>query len=169
MKDTRIEHIAQHLKNCFDGKPWYGISVMEKLDSIPWEVVDNQRYGSKSIAVLVQHMINWRVFVLRKLRGNKDFDIEINGSMDWSKVQIENNQEWQAQKKELIHTQMEIIQALTSHGDVFLKEIVPGRDYDFEYLVNGISDHDTYHLGQIALIYSELKFEGHSDSVPKME
>jgi len=88
MKKNQLEPIIDHLKECFDGKPWYGISVMEKLDAVPWEIVNDTRYGSKSIAVLVQHMINWRIFVLKKLMGDMAYDLKVDGPNDWSSVHI---------------------------------------------------------------------------------
>jgi len=57
--NSQLKPIIENLIECFDGKPWYGISVMAKLEAISWEKVNEKRYGDKSIAVLVQHILNW--------------------------------------------------------------------------------------------------------------
>ena len=75
MNISLLTVITNNLKDSFDGKPWYGISVMEKLNQIPWEAVNEKAYSAKSIAILVQHIINWRVFVLKKLDGDLEFNI----------------------------------------------------------------------------------------------
>lgn len=67
---SELKVITLNLKECFDGKPWYGISVLEKLHSITWQIVNDRTYGAKSIAVLAKHILNWRIFVLKKLAGD---------------------------------------------------------------------------------------------------
>ncbi|WP_198440146.1 DinB family protein [Pareuzebyella sediminis] len=146
------------LNNAFKGEPWYGISVVKKLETIDWKVVGTPPEGySKSIAVMVKHMVNWRVFVLNKLRGEPDFDIEIDSDQDWPLIKIANESEWDGLIMELRTTQKELVAILRQINDDFLKRKVPGRKYNFEYLVKGIIEHDIYHLGQIAIIHAIVK------------
>jgi len=107
---SELEHIINNLKECFDGKPWYGISMMEKLNVIPWEIVNDEKYESKSIAVLVQHIINWRIFLLKKLEGNAYYDLKIDSPEDWSEAYIKDQQEWDAFKIMLVETQENLLE-----------------------------------------------------------
>ncbi|NNE76601.1 MAG: DinB family protein [Pricia sp.] len=158
MAKDKIKALLHSIRTSFQGKPWYGISVMEKLEAVDWNCVNDKPQGSsKSIAILLKHMINWRVLVLKKLEGNKQFDIEINSADDWPILHIDTEAEWNDLISELRETQEKLIQALTRHEDEFLALEVPGRDYDFDFLLKGIIEHDIYHLGQIALIYSMVK------------
>lgn len=150
--NNELEHIIKSLKECFDGKPWYGISVMEKLNSISWEKVNEKKYGSKSIAVLVQHIINWRIFVLKKLQGDIEYDLKIDGLNDWSEVDIKRPEEWERLKIELQKTQSEILETLSNQTDALLKEKVPGKNYTFGAILPSLAQHDIYHLGQIAML-----------------
>ncbi len=153
--ENELKLIIKNLIECFDGKPWYGISVMEKLNAISWEKVNDEQYGSKSIAVLVQHIINWRIFVLKKLEGDGAYDLIIDGPMDWTKVHINNEQEWEALKANLIQTQTDLLAQLKDATDSILAKPVPGKNYTFQPILTSVAQHDIYHLGQIAMLNSE--------------
>ena len=151
---SKLDHIINELETCFDGKPWYGDSVMKKLDAVDWKIVNDAIYGDKTIAVLVQHIINWRIFVIMKLQGDEDYDIIIDELNDWTKVTIENGEEWNRLKKRIRHTQKEILELLASHTDALLDKKVPAKNYTFGAILPSIAQHDIYHLGQIALLNS---------------
>ncbi len=152
MKKNQLEPIIDHLKECFDGKPWYGISVMEKLDAVPWEIVNDTKQGTKSIAVFVQHMINWRIFVLKKFMGDVAYDLKIDGPNDWSSVHINGKKEWDELTMRLQQTQNELLEILSDATDGLLEKKVPGKKYTFGKVLPSITQHDIYHLGQIAML-----------------
>ena len=156
--DTRIKDLLNGIHESFDGSPWYGISVMEKLNGVDSQSVNViPQNGKKSVAQLLGHMINWRVFVLKKLQGNADFDIEMNSEADWPKIEIKNEEEWDELRNELQRTQIKLVKFLNNCDDGWLETKVPGKDYNFHYLIKGIPQHDIYHLGQIGLLYGILK------------
>ncbi len=154
MSNQKIKTIVHDLKECFDGRPWYGDSLMGKLDSLDWKHVNERRYGTKSIAVLVRHILNWRVFVLKKLEGDLDYDLIIDGPNDWTEVNITTNEEWEGLKSELKRTQEAILHILSNRSDDLLEEKVPGKKYTFGNVLPSIAQHDIYHLGQIAMLYT---------------
>ena len=49
-------------------------------------------------------------------------------------------------------THQHIIALLQTKDDEFLKEIVDYRKYNFRFLLNGLIQHNIYHIGQIAYI-----------------
>ena len=149
---NRLDYIIADLKECFDGKPWYGDSVMKKLDAVDWRCVNDQIYGNKTMAILVQHMINWRIFVLKKLQGDAVYDIIIDELNDWTQIHISNEQEWNLMKQEIRNTQKELLELLANCTDELLDEKVPGKKYTFGPILQSIAQHDIYHLGQIAML-----------------
>lgn len=153
----KLEYIINDLKECFDGKPWYGDSIMKKLEAVDWRIVNDQDYGNKSIAVLLQHMINWRIFVLKKLQGDADYDIIIDELNDWTQVHIKNQQEWNLLKQEIRNTQNKILEYLSTCTDDLLDKKVPGKKYTFGPILQSIIQHDIYHLGQIAMLNAKTK------------
>lgn len=150
--NPQLSYILADLKECFDGKPWYGDSVMKKLDAVDWQCVNDQNYGSKTIAILVQHIINWRIFVLKKLQGDAVYDIIIDELNDWTEVYVNNEQEWNLMKQEIRNTQKELLEFLENCTDELLDETVPGKKYTFGPILQSIAQHDIYHLGQIAML-----------------
>ena len=157
--NNKIEKLIYTSIESFEGNPWLGDSLMRKLNSIDYNIVNRKLPNSNnSIAIIVQHIINWRIFMLKKLEGNHSFDIELNSDEDWTEITIKNKFEWNELLKNLKTTQKMLIKILKDKSDdKFLDKITPGRDYTFEYLIEGIIQHDTYHCGQIGLIYSTLK------------
>ncbi|UWX55426.1 DinB family protein [Maribacter litopenaei] len=151
---TEFEHIIQNIKTCFDGKPWYGVSIMNKLKEIPWNLVNEQKYGAKSIAVLVKHIINWRIFVLKKLEGDEAYDLIIDSIEDWTPLFIKNREEWEVLLEELRRTQSELLEKLALEDEQLLEKRVPGKKYTFGSILTSISQHDIYHLGQISMLVS---------------
>lgn len=151
---SQLETIIYNLEESFDGKPWYGISVMEKLNAVPWQVTNDTIYGVKSIAVLVQHITNWRVFVLKKLEGDTNYQIEMDSENDWTDIQISSKEEWNVLKSELRDTQDRLLQMLSKETDQILEKQVPGKEYAFWPILVSIAQHDIYHLGQIAMLNS---------------
>ena len=151
---NELEVIIQNLKECFDGKPWYGISVLEKLNAVPWQIVNDQTYGTKSIALLVQHILNWRNFVLKKLDGDAIYNITIDGENDWDEVHVNSLEEWLNLISSLQTSQNRLLQSLSRYSDELLQQQVPGKEYTFGPILTSISQHDVYHLGQIAMLNS---------------
>ncbi|WP_299079172.1 DinB family protein [uncultured Paraglaciecola sp.] len=125
---------------------------MEKLNQIPWEVVNEKTYGSKTIAVLVQHIINWRIFVLKKLEGDLEFNIVIDGENDWDEIHIATQEEWNLLKQRLQSTQDSLMHKISEETDELLQRQVPGKEYTFGPILTSIAQHDIYHLGQIAML-----------------
>ncbi len=153
----QLEVIISNLKTCFDEKPWYGTSLMQKLQVIPWQVVNDKLYDSKSIAVLVKHIINWRIFVLKKLAGDAVYNIIIDGANDWDEISVSNELEWRALIEQLQETQNQLLIALSKEDDSLLERQVPGKDYLFGPILTSIAQHDIYHLGQIAMLNAMAK------------
>lgn len=149
---TQIESIIHNLTESFDGKPWYGVPVMEKLNQISWEIVNDKTYNSKSIAILVQHIFNWRLFVIKKLAGDLSFNIVMDGENDWDAVHIKNEEEWNLLKRKLQNSQDTLIQKLSEQTDELLLRKVPGKEYTFGPVLTSVAQHDIYHLGQIAML-----------------
>jgi uncharacterized damage-inducible protein DinB len=150
--NSQLETIIQNLEEGFNGEPWYGVSVIEKLNSVSWHIVNERIYGAKSIAVLVQHVINWRAYVLKHLEGDANLIIEMDSENDWTTIHIKTEEEWFALIAILQDTQSELIQRLSEKTDALLEITVPGVAYTFKQVLNGISQHDSYHLGQISML-----------------
>ena len=156
---NRIQNIIKALSETFEGEPWYGESVMRKLENVPYVIgYKTCDPDSHSVAQIIGHLIAWKKYAIAKLKGNEDFHIEINSKNDWPEVHVNSQQEWEELKRELVAAQSKIYELLNKQQeDSFLDEVVVGKEYDFEHLLVGVMQHDIYHIGQIGLIESQLK------------
>lgn len=147
-----IERLVKNVGDCFDGKPWYGTSTMSIIDMVSYSQVNVRPEGfSKSIAGLLRHMIAWRVFTIKRLRGLSDFMIDPESAANWNSSNV-TEKEWKGLLKLLKKTQDALVDALKNIEGENLTEGVPGSDYTKDYLIRGIVQHDVYHLGQIAVL-----------------
>ena len=151
--------IVRSLSEIFEGHPWYGDSVMRKLENVPYIIGYKTCIPeSHSVAQIVGHLIAWKSFAVQKLESNNGDSVEIDSEEDWPEIEVKSSEEWEKLKRKLVAVQGQIYKLLQEkENDDFLKERVNGKDYDFECLLKGIIQHDIYHIGQIGLIESQLK------------
>lgn len=155
----RTKDLICSLSEIFEGEPWYGESVMRKLENVSYEIGYKTCIPeSHSVAQIVGHLTAWKQYAVEKLKSNSDFEIRIGSKTDWPDIEVRSGKEWEILKRNLVAAQSEIYEYLENKGDdSYLDQKVKGKKYNFEYLIRGIIQHDIYHLGQIGLIESQLK------------
>ena len=114
-------------------------------------------HGQHNIAELIYHMTQWKRFTFEKAFGDEDFDIGLNSSDDWKAIPSLTLKEWSLMKRDYFEINEKLIDGLFSIKTEWLSQEVPGRQYDFNELINGIADHDIYHLGQVIYIYKMIQ------------
>ena len=149
-----MDDLISEYKEVFEGIPWHSESIMESIEKVPLEYYDQKLAGAHhTIGELIQHMIDWRIFVMEKIKKNEAFDIVINTPSDWKEiVQVSTEDD----KINLLHqlkaTQAQILELFSRLKEEDLTEIVYGKPYNIHYMIKGIIDHDIYHQGQINLM-----------------
>ena len=136
---------------------WHGPSLVEALRGITARLADMRiSANTHSIAEIVYHVTTWRIFTVRKLQGDKTFDIDANKN-NWKEFPIMDEFEWETLQMELSLSQEELISELEKkENDDYLEDIVPGRNYTYYTLLHSMIHHDLYHGGQISLIKKSL-------------
>lgn len=158
--NREIQRIRFSLKNVYNGTPWHGASLLNLLKGVDyWQASCQPLPNGHSIWELVQHVLSWREFTLKKLEGYETYDIEMNSSEDWGIVQVPIEAKWQSLLSQLVENQKSILKSLEDWEDSQLDDVVPGREYNYYTLLHGIIEHDIYHAGQIALIRKALETE----------
>lgn len=145
---------------------WHGPSVVEALRDVHPRMAESRlTSNTHSIGEIVYHMTNWRIFVVKKLQGDTEFDIKTK-DRDWKTFPVIDDFEWEALQMELSLTQEELISQLEQlENDEILEDIVAGKDYSFYTLLHGIIQHDIYHAGQISLIKKGLQLNQWNEDV----
>ena len=147
------EKLLKQLDDFNNGRSWVtdklGKNVFSNSPSVAFKKVANYTH---SVAEQLAHIIAWRNFVVQKLTGNDHFDIEDNTLSDWPEPP-----EWNALSREYESCHQDLLAAIKNFPIEQLNSKVPGRNYSFIYLINGIVEHDYYHFGQINSLLAAIK------------
>ena len=151
MPETMLSKIIDNIDTVFRGDAWHGPSVMEIINSLPESKVQEiQPFSRQSIAQHIFHLTAYRRFVLEKLNDNIHFHLETDEE-NWGTA--EELHDTARLKKNLVEAHQQLLQKLETFDDLLLERYVPGEYYDFYKLLNGLIQHDTYHLGMIWVLW----------------
>lgn len=154
---TELSSYIQQLKSIYDGRPWYGESLLHKLEKIgPKEAFATPVPGAHSIAQLTAHIIVWRRVLIENLKGNAQFKVELNSSDDWPSQKDLQAKGWTKILTELAENQRELLELLSAETDELLDRKYKDK-HPFRMLIEGIIQHDIYHTGQIGSLQAWLK------------
>lgn len=151
---TEVSFILSQLEALYSGDPWFGRSVKALLHEVDEATAFAQLNAQHSILQLVWHMVNWRAFTVNSLKPEKP--VSFYDENDWRKLDHTDKSLWPEGLIRLDETQDELIDLLQEIDDSALAIEVPGRKYDFRYLLHGLIQHDIYHAGQIAYVTKAL-------------
>ena len=156
--NKRIKSLINKYERIYSGRPWYGDSIMKILKNVNPHIVFNKA-GEKphSIAELVAHMIGWRDIAFNQIQGNMKARPTQKDTFNWKRFDKSEKTAWKNLLKELDKNQKKIISFLGKKEDGFLDAKVPAKKQNTEFLIEGIIQHDLYHIGQIALLNRVFK------------
>ena len=145
-----LQSIIRNLENTLDGTPWYGRPVYAILREIdPSIVYKKPSPNSHSLTELLYHMLTWAEFTLKRLERDHSQDLAAFEKLDGRPIDPEVH-DWDEGLAALIATHQQIIALLQTKDEFFLSETVDYRQYNFRFLLNGLIQHNIYHVGQIA-------------------
>jgi|SRR3989337_2631620 len=150
--NKEIQSIILTLENILDGDPWYGrpvYAILREVDSsIAYKKITP---GSHSLIELLYHMLTWAEFTLKRTEKEDANDLTAFEKLDWREIDPKIH-DWDEGLSAFIAAHQQIIALLHTKDDTFLNETVDYRQYNFRYLLNGLIQHNIYHLGQMAYL-----------------
>ena len=150
--NKEVQSIIRNLQNSLNGEPWFGRPVYVILEEVDVsKVCINPGNSCHSLIELLYHMITWAEFCLKQLEKASPQEMKEVESRDWREIDSKNLT-WKNGMGEFRKIHEQIISVLDTKEDSFLKEIVPGREFNFRFMLNGLIQHNIYHLGQIAYV-----------------
>ena len=152
-----IVPLIDQLIDAYEGEPWFGRPAKQLLGEVDDETAFIKLNEQHSILELVWHMITWREFTINCLERSSEYDLKHFEDLDWRKLDHNNRSLWKDGLHKLESTQKRLIDELQQQDDAILEQQVRERNYDYRKLINGIIQHDIYHLGQIAYITKQIK------------
>ncbi len=155
MNNEEVQSIIINLERVLTGQPWYGEAVMPMLRKIHPAVVYINPKNSHAAIEIVYHMITWAEFTLSRVQKKQNYDLQTAEQMDW-RIIDPKVQTWAKALDEFEELHKQLIVELKTKDDAFLNETVDYREYNFRFLLNGLIQHNIYHLGQIAFLKNLL-------------
>ncbi|HEV8283554.1 MAG TPA: DinB family protein [Chitinophagaceae bacterium] len=155
--NKEIQSIITNLERVNAGQPWYGRAVYDIFEEIdPSIAYKKPNDNSHSLIELLYHMITWADFTLHRIQGYKEKDMTAFEELDWREIDPAVHT-WEKGLVEFKAIHKKIVELLNEKDDEFLKGIVDYRKYNFRFLLNGLIQHNIYHIGQVALMKKLLQ------------
>jgi uncharacterized damage-inducible protein DinB len=159
--NQELTKYCDHWRAGLSGEPWIDETFTKKLQSIDDKNAFRQPIpGVHSIAQIISHLVEWQLSIFNIWKGGQR-TVTMESGLNWLDDQTLQTRGWPALQRRFDETQEQMMQFLSTNDDDFLQNIdVEGHTNKF-YL-EGLIDHNMYHLGQIGLILRLLKSPGHS-------
>ncbi|MGB8579900.1 MAG: DinB family protein [Candidatus Sulfotelmatobacter sp.] len=142
--------IAEQLRRAFAGDAWHGPAMLELLQD-----VDAAAAAAKpspdvhSIWGLVLHVAIWDAAACRRLNGEKT---QPTGTANFPIVPKPTAAAWRKTIANTKRTHDLLVKTVGALPESRLRERVPGKKYDFYFMLHGVVQHELYHAGQIAIL-----------------
>ena len=154
--NREIQSIIHRIENVNSGEPWYGRAVFVILEEVDAKKVYTKPNNTEhSLIELLYHMITWADYTLKRIEKDKTNELAAAEELDWRIINPKVHT-WKKGLAEFKTIHKKIITLLNKKDDDFLLEIVDYRKYNFRFLLNGMIEHNIYHLGQIAYLKKML-------------
>ena len=145
-----IARISDQLRRAIDGEAWHGPSVMEILKGVNASTAAAHPIpGAHSIWELLHHITAWTRAIRLRINGQA---VELSGDTDFPPVTDNSEAAWQTAILSFRDVQTELLTKLKSVSNEQLGAMVPGRDYTYLFMFDGLVQHHLYHAGQMALL-----------------
>jgi len=150
--NSETARIADQLRRAFRGDAWHGPSLLDLLAEItPEQARARPMRSVHSIWELVLHIDIYLQVGFDATQGTpmpKLYGTE----RDWPALTADSAEAWFDAQDRLFQNAEKLAQAIEKFDEAKLRDIAPGRSYDFYYLFHGIVQHSLYHAGQIAIL-----------------
>jgi uncharacterized damage-inducible protein DinB len=145
-----IDNLIRQLNEIESGSLWFDQSFKGKIDHLSDEDAFTRPLPKiHSVAEHVSHMLEWRKECVLRYKGLKTE--LMNSPDDWKDNVALSKLGWANLKKALYDSRIELIELFANQDDTYLETKFQDTEYNFHYLIEGIIQHDLYHLGQIGV------------------
>jgi uncharacterized damage-inducible protein DinB len=146
------KRIGHQLRASLKGPAWHGPSLLELVADVSADEARARPLTSAhSIAEIVVHVTAW---VNAALRGLDSDAVLVDGAADWP-----SPGDWTRDVSNLREAVGALAARVDALGDDDLKRKVRSADSEYSryVLLHGVTQHNLYHAGQIALLRKALK------------
>ena len=153
--NTEVNRLEEQLRRALEGEAWHGPSVLESLAGLSAaQAASHPIAGAHSIWELVLHLSSDYDLVLRRLAGDGR---QLTAAEDWPACPASTEENWQQTLQELKLLNKKLRQAVRDFPVERLDDpLVPEVPYTAHTQFIGVTQHNLYHAGQIALLKRAL-------------
>jgi len=142
--------IADQLRRAFEGDAWHGPALLELLHHLDAATAAARPLDSvHSIWELMLHVAAWDDAAFRRLGGEK---VQLTGTANFPAVPKPTQAKWHDAIAHAKNTHDLLVKTVAALPEARLRERVPGKRYDFYFMLHGVAQHALYHAGQIAIL-----------------
>jgi len=147
---SETARIADQLKRAFAGDAWHGPALMEILADVDAPAAAARPIShAHTIWELTLHITAWDTAILRRVAGQA---ASPSDAENFPKIRDTSESAWRTALENLQRQHQELLRVISDMPDRRLSEQVPGKDYDFYFLLHGTVQHALYHAGQIVML-----------------
>jgi uncharacterized damage-inducible protein DinB len=148
---TEIERIRDLLYYTYQGGCWHGPGLKQNLDGVTAEQAASRPIGEgHSIWEIVRHVTAWINEVIQTLDGETYQTLP--AEQDWPPLAADDIAAWESAKAILDSSMDALCSEVMELDESKLDENVPGQEFSYYWLLNGVVHHNTYHSGQIGIL-----------------
>ena len=151
---TEGERIAVEIDQALAGDAWHGPSLNELLQGVTAEAAVRRPIPSAhNIWELVVHMTSWANITRRRVTGGR---VEPEEGEDWPAPDAVSEKSWDSARNALVESHNSLREVVAGLSDEQLAANVPKGERSVANMLHGLTQHDAYHGGQIALLKKTL-------------
>jgi len=148
--NTEGERIAIEIDDALGGDPWHGSSLNALLEGVTSEdAIQRPIASAHNIWELVLHITSWANIAHRRLTGGK---VEPEEGEDWPIPGEITEVTWAAARAALAESHSRLREVVAGLSDEELTRNVPQGKRSVANMLHGVTQHDAYHGGQIAIL-----------------
>ena len=145
-----LQKIVDEVERGYSGEPWHGPSLTKLLEDVdPLTASSVPVPHAHSILQLVLHIAAWKEIVAERMRASAP--VEVTPERNWPSSPA-GEEGWKQALARLDIAERDLVAAIAGFQPDRLLSPVHGKRHTFAVELRGITQHDAYHGGQIALL-----------------
>ena len=156
---SEIARIAALMEETFEGKPYYGDSVLGALEGVTAEIASQRPpWSAHSIWDLVAHLTAELDYAHRVLEGTAG--PWVDGETTWPAIPDRSEEAWGEAVEDLKRANRALVGAVRELDETVLdKQPIRVRG-PYYIMLHGTMQHSIFHAGQISLLTGQSTLEG---------
>lgn len=156
MSQILINDLIRQMHELHDGSKWFDQYFRDKIGGLSEaEAFAKPHPQLHSVAEHVSHMLEWRKECIQRFQDKK-YDL-MHAPEDWKDNAELRQAGWHSLLAAFEQSRYEMIALIEGKDDSYLQTPFQDTEYNYHYLIEGILQHDIYHLGQIGITLKMMR------------